>query len=82
MLPNVPTISETGPGFVTFFWMGFVAPPGTSPAIEKVSAAVSEALKESDVILPCYPRPRKLMRPILSTNDRAKCYSAAVICWA
>jgi tripartite-type tricarboxylate transporter receptor subunit TctC len=28
-MPNVPTVSETVPGFENGFWFGFLAPPGT-----------------------------------------------------
>lgn len=50
-LPDVPTMSETLPGFTTSAWYGLVAPPGTPPAIAaKLSAAVSEAMKQPDVV--------------------------------
>jgi len=50
-LPNVPTLSETLPGFEAVAWFGIVAPPKTSPATaEKVSAAVRDALKNPDVL--------------------------------
>ncbi len=32
-LPNVPTISETVPGYETYIWWGIFAPPATPPAI-------------------------------------------------
>lgn len=49
-LPDIPTMSEVLPGFVSATWRGMVAPPGTPPAIaSKLSAAVAEALKEPQV---------------------------------
>lgn len=50
-LPDVPTMAETLPSFTTSAWYGLVAPPGTPAAIvAKLSAAVSEAMKQADVI--------------------------------
>jgi tripartite-type tricarboxylate transporter receptor subunit TctC len=49
-LPNVPTIAETLPGFVSIAWFGVAAPPRTSTAIaERVSAAIAEAIRLPDV---------------------------------
>jgi tripartite-type tricarboxylate transporter receptor subunit TctC len=49
-LPDVPTLSETLPGFVTTAWYGLVAPPKTPPAIASMlSAAVAEIVKDPDV---------------------------------
>ncbi len=49
-LPNVPTVSEVLPGFVVTSWWALVAPPGTPPAITaKLSAAVGDIMKQSDV---------------------------------
>jgi tripartite-type tricarboxylate transporter receptor subunit TctC len=42
-LPDVPTLTEILPGFVTTSWTGLVASPGTPPAIAaRIAAAVSE----------------------------------------
>jgi len=49
-LPNVPTIAETLPGFESAAWFAIVAPPKTPQAIvEKINAAVNEALNDPDV---------------------------------
>jgi tripartite-type tricarboxylate transporter receptor subunit TctC len=49
-LPELPTINESHPGFVSVAWFGMVAPPKTLPAIAtKLSAAIAEALKHPDV---------------------------------
>lgn len=49
-LPNVPTMSEAMPGFVSVTWFRVVAPPGTPPEIaNKLSAGIAEALKLPDV---------------------------------
>jgi len=49
-VPDVPTMSETLPGFVTTAWYGLVAPPKTPPAIAAMlSSAVAEIVKDPDV---------------------------------
>ena len=50
-LPNVPTLSETVPGFVASTWFAIVAPPKTSPEIAaRLSAAIDEILRSPDVV--------------------------------
>ncbi len=50
-LPDVPSMSEILPGFVSVAWFGIVAPPKTPAAIaHKLSSAVAEALRERDVL--------------------------------
>ena len=44
-MPNVPTISETVPGFETYIWWGIFAPPGT-PA-----AAIARMHEESNAVM-------------------------------
>ena len=49
-LPDVPAMAEVLPGYVALTWFGVVAPPKTPPAIvNKLAAAVGEALKQPDV---------------------------------
>ncbi len=49
-MPDVPTISETLPGFVSVAWYALAAPPQTPAAIaERISASVNEALKDPEV---------------------------------
>jgi tripartite-type tricarboxylate transporter receptor subunit TctC len=44
-LPNIPTISETVPGYDTYIWWGIFAPPATPPAvISRVHAETINAL--------------------------------------
>jgi tripartite-type tricarboxylate transporter receptor subunit TctC len=51
LVPAVPALSEVLPGFVAVTWYGMVAPPGTPSAVaSKLSAAISEALKQPDVV--------------------------------
>lgn len=52
LLPEVPTISETGvPGYDVSNSYGLLAPKGTPrPAIERIAAAVREALEAPEVI--------------------------------
>lgn len=50
VLPNVPTVGETVPGFEYFAWYGLFAPTGTPAAVvEKVRADVVEALGTPDL---------------------------------
>jgi tripartite-type tricarboxylate transporter receptor subunit TctC len=49
LLPDVPAIADTLPGFETFGWYAIVAPSGTPNAIlEKISAEVVRAAKEPE----------------------------------
>jgi tripartite-type tricarboxylate transporter receptor subunit TctC len=49
-LPDVPTLSESVPGFAATTWFAIVAPPKTPPQIAaKLSAAIAEILKSPDV---------------------------------
>lgn len=49
LLPDVPSISETVPGYEMFGWYSLVAPAGTPTAVlEKVSAEVVKAVKEPE----------------------------------
>jgi tripartite-type tricarboxylate transporter receptor subunit TctC len=49
-LPNVPTISETLPGFESVAWYAVVAPPKTPAAItEKINADINEALRDPTI---------------------------------
>jgi tripartite-type tricarboxylate transporter receptor subunit TctC len=50
LLPNLPAVSETVPGFDSVTWFGLYGPKGLSPAIvTKVNAALNEALKSKEV---------------------------------
>jgi tripartite-type tricarboxylate transporter receptor subunit TctC len=50
LIPDVPTLSETIPGFVSVSFTGMVAPTGVAPAvIAKLNAAVNESLKAAAV---------------------------------
>jgi tripartite-type tricarboxylate transporter receptor subunit TctC len=49
-LPDVPTVSETLPGFVSETWFAIVAPPRTpTPIASRLSSAVAEVLRQPDV---------------------------------
>lgn len=49
-LPDAPSLTETLPGFTFSYWIGMVAPAGTSPAIAtRLSAEIAEGLKHPDV---------------------------------
>ena len=51
LLPNVPTVAESGyPGFEALSWQGMFAPPGTPAAIvEKINKDVNAALTSADI---------------------------------
>jgi tripartite-type tricarboxylate transporter receptor subunit TctC len=49
-LPDVPTVTETLPGFVSETWFAIVAPPRTpTPIAAQLSSAVAEALRLPEV---------------------------------
>ncbi|HYC47801.1 MAG TPA: tripartite tricarboxylate transporter substrate-binding protein [Burkholderiales bacterium] len=49
LLPDIPPISDTVPGFNNFGWYSIIAPIGVPPAIlEKVSAEMVKAIKEPE----------------------------------
>ncbi len=48
-LPELPSVSEAVPGFLSVTWFAIVAPPRTPVGIaEKLSAAITEILKTAD----------------------------------
>jgi tripartite-type tricarboxylate transporter receptor subunit TctC len=50
-LPDVPTIGETVPGFVSGSWQGVMAPAGTpKPIIAKLNAEMARIVKMPDVV--------------------------------
>ena len=50
LLPDVPTVAETIPGFVTGAWYGLWAPAATPPAIvEKISSDVRRIVTSPDI---------------------------------
>lgn len=51
MLPNVPTVAESGyPGFEALSWQGLFAPAGTPPElVARLSAEVAKAVREPDL---------------------------------
>ena len=52
VLPNVPTVMEAGvSGYEATIWLGLMAPSGTpKPIIEKLNAAVNNAVKRGDLV--------------------------------
>lgn len=50
LLPDVPTIAETIPGFEVALWNGIFAPAGTPPAaVLRLSSAIAEALRTDEM---------------------------------
>jgi len=51
LLPDVPTVAETLPGYHFSAWLGLVAPAGTPPeAIARLNGAVRQALADPGVV--------------------------------
>lgn len=49
--PDLPTVSETLPGFVTTVWFALAAPPKTPPQVAaKLSGAMAEIMKQPEVV--------------------------------
>jgi tripartite-type tricarboxylate transporter receptor subunit TctC len=50
LLPNVPTVSELIPGFVTGSWQGVMAPAGTpKPIIDKLNKEMAAIVRQPDI---------------------------------
>jgi tripartite-type tricarboxylate transporter receptor subunit TctC len=50
-LPDVPTVAETLPGFLSISWFAMVAPPKTPDAVAgKLSVAMNEIIKQPDTL--------------------------------
>jgi tripartite-type tricarboxylate transporter receptor subunit TctC len=50
LLPEVPTVADTLPGFAVTVWYGMVAPPATPPAVvELLAKAIAEELGMPEV---------------------------------
>jgi len=50
IVPEVPAIAETVPGYVASSWYGVAAPANTpEPIIAKLEAAITEVLANSDI---------------------------------
>jgi tripartite-type tricarboxylate transporter receptor subunit TctC len=50
ILPDVPTIAETVPGFQATLWVGFMAPKDTpQPIVEKLNRAITAILSRPDI---------------------------------
>jgi len=50
LMPDVPAVSETLPGYEGELWMGLVAPAGTPrPIVEKLAASVKRAVGSADL---------------------------------
>ena len=50
ILPNVPPIADTVPGFAATLWVGFMAPAGTpQPIVDKLNSEISKILSRDDI---------------------------------
>lgn len=53
LLPDVPTVAETLPGFTVTVWYGMVAPPATtSTVVNLLATTIGEELKKPEVMAP------------------------------
>ena len=80
VLPNVPTIAETLPGFEAVAWYGIVAPPNTPKNIvNKINTDVNEALNQPEM----RDHLKKLSAEVFggSAEKTAKYMSEEVIRW-
>ena len=52
LLPNVPTVSESGlPGYEGMLWIGMLAPAATpQPIVERIAAAAARAVRSPELI--------------------------------
>ncbi len=49
-LPNLPTVSETVPGYEVVLWFGAMTPRGTpQPIINQLNAGINKALQSADI---------------------------------
>jgi tripartite-type tricarboxylate transporter receptor subunit TctC len=72
LTPDWPAISETLPGFDFPSWNALVGPPGMSrELVNRISAAMSQALKQKDVV-DKYARGGSI--PMLMTPDELKAF--------
>lgn len=68
LIPGVPPVAETVPGFISIAWFGLLAPKGTPDAIvEKVRAAVVTAMKD-----PALQKSYSVLRVIPTSNTPAE----------
>ena len=75
MLPGVPTLAQTFPGFAIDTWWGLVAPAGTPrPVIDKLNKAFTDALKAPET----KARFEALLaEPVSSTPEQFDAFMAA-----
>ncbi len=51
IMPDVPTIAETVPGFQATLWVGFMAPKGTPrDIVDKLNAEITKILRRPDIV--------------------------------
>ena len=51
LLPDLPAVAETYPGFEALAWNGLVVPAGTPPAVvQKINAEVGAILKQPEIV--------------------------------
>jgi tripartite-type tricarboxylate transporter receptor subunit TctC len=51
LLPDIPAVAETYPGFEALAWNGLVVPAGTPPAVvQKINAEVGAILKDPEIV--------------------------------
>jgi len=81
ILPNVPTISETVPGFAATLWVGLMAPAGTpQPIINKLNSEIAKIQSRGDIQSSWY---KQGATPLIMTQPRFKTFmDGQVATWA
>lgn len=71
--PDIPTVAETLPGVTLSPWMGYFGPPGMpEEKVEKIAAAISQALEQEDV------RDALYQLGLQTINDDAATFAASI----
>jgi tripartite-type tricarboxylate transporter receptor subunit TctC len=81
ILPDVPAIAETVPGFAATLWVGFMAPAGTpQPIIDKLNSEISTILSRDDIQAAWH---KQGAIPLIMTQARFKTFmDGQVATWA
>jgi tripartite-type tricarboxylate transporter receptor subunit TctC len=78
--PNVPTVAETFPGFVTGSWQGILAPARTPPEIvSRLNAEIARILKLPDVV--AFLSSQGTTPVAEKPEDMRKWFAAEVVRW-
>ena len=81
ILPDVPAIADTVPGFAATLWVGFMAPAGTpQPIVDKLNSEISKILSRPDIQAAWA---KQGATPLIMTQARFKAFmDGQVATWA